>query len=80
MSNLISALDHLLMLPGWTSDGLIMVTLPPATWLAAKHDVMKRQYELLESRGRSFSWEYPPPKGESWKTGFWLLGCWVRRG
>lgn len=79
---LMIALTHLsLCLTYGDRLGMIVVTLPPETWLRLKHELMRHCLEQSEMRGDGgILFSPPPPEGESWASGFYCMGYWVKCG
>jgi hypothetical protein len=60
-------------------DRHITVLLPKGTWMALMYETGKERVAASEARGHGgIVVDYRPPEGESYDTGFWCNGAWIK--
>jgi hypothetical protein len=60
---------------------VITVVLPRDSWTALWYEASKQRTALSEQHGHGgVLVECQPPEGESYASGFWFSGCWVKCG
>jgi hypothetical protein len=61
------------------SDGPLIVTLPHSAWTRLYYEASRKMQEHSVHIGNGgIVAQYPPPDGESYSTGFWLTGHWIK--